>query len=64
MVGTLFIIGILLFSGSLYVLSTRELSGLMGVGGWLGPLTPLGGLAFVAGWILLLITALRRPVDR
>ena len=41
--GWLFLIGIGLFSGSLYVLS---LSGLR----WLGAITPLGGLAFVAGW--------------
>ncbi|MBX2978841.1 MAG: DUF423 domain-containing protein [Flavobacteriales bacterium] len=64
MVGTLFIIGVLLFSGSLYVLSTRELSSLTGAAAWLGPITPLGGLAFVSGWVMLLITALRRPVDR
>lgn len=41
--GWLFALGILLFSGSLYVLS---LSGLR----WLGAVTPLGGLAFIAGW--------------
>lgn len=41
--GWLFIIGILLFSGSLYVLS---LSGVT----WLGAITPLGGLAFLGGW--------------
>jgi uncharacterized membrane protein YgdD (TMEM256/DUF423 family) len=39
----LFLAGILLFSGSLYVLS------LTGVN-WLGALTPLGGFAFLAGW--------------
>ena len=44
--GYAFIVGILLFSGSLYVLA---LSGLR----WLGLLTPLGGLAFIAGWFLL-----------
>jgi uncharacterized membrane protein YgdD (TMEM256/DUF423 family) len=44
--GWLFIAGTLLFSGSLYVLS---LSGLK----WLGAITPLGGLAFLAGWLCL-----------
>ena len=44
--GWLFIIGILLFSGSLYVMS---LAGIR----WLGAVTPVGGLAFMAGWILL-----------
>jgi uncharacterized membrane protein YgdD (TMEM256/DUF423 family) len=44
-VGWLFTAGILLFSGSLYGLS---LSGWR----WLGPVTPLGGAAFIAGWAL------------
>lgn len=39
-------IGILLFSGSLYLLA---LTGLR----WLGAVTPLGGVAFLAGWLLL-----------
>ncbi|AJY75949.1 DUF423 domain-containing protein [Paenibacillus beijingensis] len=43
--GKLLHIGIFLFSGSLYVLS---LSGI----GWLGAITPLGGLCFIAGWAL------------
>jgi uncharacterized membrane protein YgdD (TMEM256/DUF423 family) len=41
--GWLFTLGIVIFSGSLYLLS---LSGLR----WLGAITPLGGLAFIAGW--------------
>ena len=41
--GWLFVIGILVFSGSLYLLS------LTGVR-WLGAITPLGGLALIAGW--------------
>jgi uncharacterized membrane protein YgdD (TMEM256/DUF423 family) len=55
--GWLFALGIFCFSGSIYVLSTREISG------WevsfLGPVTPLGGLLFIAGWIVLGIKALR-----
>ncbi|MFK8043693.1 DUF423 domain-containing protein [Congregibacter sp.] len=39
----LFVLGILLFSGSLYVLSFTGIR-------WLGAITPLGGLAFIAGW--------------
>jgi uncharacterized membrane protein YgdD (TMEM256/DUF423 family) len=42
----LFLLGILLFSGSLY---TMALTGTL----WLGAITPLGGLAFLAGWALL-----------
>ena len=51
-VGWLFITGILLFSGSLYALS------LVGIP-WLGALTPFGGAAFMAGWVLLAWGVLR-----
>ncbi|SJN31056.1 DUF423 domain-containing protein [Sphingobacterium sp. JB170] len=53
-----FTIGILLFSGSLYLLSVRELLGFEGMT-FLGPVTPLGGLFFIAGWIGLFIAAVR-----
>ena len=46
----LFLIGILLFSGSLYLLSTREIIGLISYK-WLGPITPIGGIFFIVGWI-------------
>lgn len=55
----LFKLGFLFFCGSLYLLSTRELTGLHGLTPVLGPITPLGGLMFMGGWIVLLITALR-----
>lgn len=45
--GICFILGIFLFSGSLYLLSISEIK-------WLGAITPLGGLAFLVGWFLLL----------
>ena len=48
--GGLFAVGILLFSGSLYVLT---LSGL----GKLGIITPIGGLAFLGGWLCLGLAA-------
>ncbi len=44
--GWLFVAGIVVFSGSLYLLS---LTGQR----WLGAITPLGGLAFLAGWAVL-----------
>jgi len=47
-----FAIGILLFSGSLYLLATRTLLGIEHWT-WLGPLTPIGGVFFILGWILL-----------
>lgn len=46
--------GIALFSGSLYLLS---LTGQR----WLGAVTPLGGLAFIAAWVLLAIGVLKAP---
>jgi uncharacterized membrane protein YgdD (TMEM256/DUF423 family) len=50
--GWLLALGVLLFSGSLYVLA---LSGER----WLGALAPLGGLAFIGGWIALALAVLR-----
>jgi len=41
-----FIAGILIFSGSLYVLSLTGIT-------WLGAITPIGGVAFILGWIFL-----------
>lgn len=50
--GYLILAGIIIFSGSLYVLS---LSGI----GILGAITPIGGVAFIAGWIMLIIAAVK-----
>ncbi len=47
-----FVLGIALFSGSLYLLA-------LGGPRWLGPITPLGGLAFIVGWIALAVAAFR-----
>lgn len=44
--GYCFIAGILVFSGSLYLLVLTDTS-------WLGAITPFGGVAFIAGWLLL-----------
>jgi uncharacterized membrane protein YgdD (TMEM256/DUF423 family) len=51
--GWLFVGGTIVFSGSLYALS------LSAVRGW-GAITPLGGLAFLAGWACLAVAALKR----
>jgi uncharacterized membrane protein YgdD (TMEM256/DUF423 family) len=50
--GYLFIAGIVLFSGSLYLLSLTDVS-------WLGAITPLGGVALVAGWLVLALAVWR-----
>lgn len=49
--GWLFVAGIVLFSGSLYVLAVTGIRGL-------GAITPLGGVAFLLGWALLAVAAL------
>ncbi len=58
-----FVVGIVLFSGSLYLLSCRELLGIAHWK-WLGPLTPLGGLCFILGWGGLARGAWRLGSDR
>ena len=48
-----FVAGILLFSGSLYLLVLTDLR-------WIGPVTPVGGIGFMVGWILVLMAGFRR----
>ena len=52
--GLAFVAGIVLFSGSLYALALTGVQGL-------GALTPIGGVAFILGWALLIIAVLRAP---
>lgn len=49
--GGLFIAGIILFSGSLYFLCFVKHQNIPAL--WIGAVTPLGGLCFIAGWVLL-----------
>lgn len=51
--GWSFLSGIVLFSGSLYVLALNGPA-------QLGPVTPIGGVAFIVGWLTLIGAALRR----
>ncbi|MFJ7752749.1 DUF423 domain-containing protein [Peribacillus muralis] len=48
--GWLMLIGIILFSGSLFVLSVTQIK-------MLGAITPLGGVSFLAAWVLMIIAA-------
>ena len=57
----LMIVGIMLFSGSLYTMTF--MSAADGFPAWLGPITPIGGLAFIMGWIFLLVAAFKLPID-
>lgn len=45
--------GIFLFSGSLYLLATTSMR-------WPGPVTPLGGLAFIAAWLMVAVAVVNR----
>lgn len=56
---SLFAIGICLFSGSLYLLACRDILGIDHWSGLLGPMTPIGGIFFILGWLSIIIYALR-----
>lgn len=47
------IIGILLFSGSLYIMAVTGIK-------WLGAITPLGGISFIVGWIILFVAVWKK----
>ena len=51
--GLFFVIGILLFSGSLYLMSVTGMR-------WLGMVTPLGGVMFLAGWVSWMLALLKK----
>ncbi len=54
----LFGIGIILFSGSLYTLIFLNLINIEGFK-FIGAITPLGGLSFIGGWMMMIITAIK-----
>ncbi len=58
--GSLFIAGIVLFSGSLYAISLLSMSG--GSIGPAGILTPIGGLLFIMGWLFVVLGVNKRHV--
>lgn len=50
-------IGILIFSGTLYVLCLTGIT-------WLGAITPVGGLCLIAGWVLVAVSAAKTPLSK
>lgn len=52
-----FLAGIVLFSGSLYLLAATNLR-------WLGAITPFGGLSFILGWVWLAVTPITKAAIR
>jgi len=57
--GWLFIIGVFLFSGSIYLLALQDVINSLPVS-ILGPLTPIGGVLFMAGWIVLFLSSFQQ----
>jgi uncharacterized membrane protein YgdD (TMEM256/DUF423 family) len=57
--GQLFIAGIILFSGSLYMLAFLQAAVLPNYR-WVGAITPIGGLAFICGWILVFVSFFKK----
>lgn len=55
-IGWLFIAGIILFSGSLYVMSLTGIKAF-------GIITPFGGIAFLAGWVWLAVAGIKTPIS-
>jgi uncharacterized membrane protein YgdD (TMEM256/DUF423 family) len=51
--GWAFLVGMMLFSGSIYLLALRDVLGIGAMSAVLGPLTPIGGVFFIIGWLLL-----------
>ena len=57
--GWCFLIGVILFSGSLYALVALKATNKVGLGG-IGIITPIGGLFFIAGWVLLALAVSKK----
>ena len=57
--GWFFLGGIILFSGSLYALTLLKATNKVGLNG-IGAITPIGGVLFIIGWVLLLLGFLRK----
>lgn len=57
-----FLVGVFLFSGSLFLISTSDLTGFPS--SYVGFLTPVGGLAFICGWVALLVFAISGRSDQ
>lgn len=54
-----FLLGIILFSGSLYAMTLLKANGQVGLGG-IGIITPIGGLLFILGWVMLIWGILKK----
>ncbi len=57
--GICFIVGIILFSGSLYILTTLKATNTVGLSG-IGAITPFGGLFLIAGWVAMFVSIMKK----
>ncbi|MCE3297199.1 MAG: hypothetical protein K0R65_2913 [Crocinitomicaceae bacterium] len=57
----LMLLGVILFSGSIYLLATNTLMGI-DISKILGPVTPLGGLLLIISWALLIVKLIRQKI--
>lgn len=60
--GYLFIAGIILFSGSLYTMTFFKAASIENMN-WIGAITPLGGVSFIAGWLCLFLGVRKLPAS-
>ena len=60
--GIFFIAGIILFSGSLYLLTYVKGAVMPGYK-WIGPVTPIGGFLFILGWLFLFIGSFKKSLS-
>lgn len=61
--GKFFLIGMVLFCGSLYLLTAFRAMGYDSFN-WLGGITPFGGVSFIIGWIVLFFSIFKKPIER
>lgn len=61
--GLCFIVGVLCFSGSIYLLACKELLSLEAWTKVIGPITPIGGLFFILGWAMFILQAVQQSDD-
>ena len=54
-----FLVGNILFSGSIYILTTRAITGVENMQ-WIGPLTPIGGVCYMIGWGLIIYNLIKQ----
>jgi len=53
------VVGVILFSGSIYLLALKNELGITGVSKIIGPITPLGGLTLISAWTILFLYAIK-----